>query len=75
LSDLTVLKFGRQISVNNTSKNFHRNVSHDYHVFSGGKTDGRTYGRSDVASPIVVFRKVLWMCMEVKHFLYFNFFP
>jgi hypothetical protein len=56
---MTVLKFGRQISVNNPSIKFHRNMSHDNQVFAGRKTDGRPYGMAEVTSPIVVFRKVL----------------
>ena len=49
------LKFGRQISVNNASIEFHRNMSHDNQVFAGRKTDGGTYGRAAVTSPIIVF--------------------
>jgi hypothetical protein len=48
-------------------------MSNDNQVFAGRKTDGRTYKRADVTSPIVVFRKVLWIRMEVKHLLYVNF--
>jgi hypothetical protein len=48
-------------------------MSHDNQVFGGRKTDGRTYGRADLTTLIVVFRKVLWMRMEVKHLLYVFF--
>ena len=52
---MTELKFGRQISVNNPSITFHRNMSNDNQVFAGRKTDGGTYGRAAVTSPIIVF--------------------